>query len=220
MASRSPETMLNIAVLVSGSGTNLQAIIDTVHTGDCPAEVSLVLSNKPAYGLTRAQDAGIATALLEAQSGESREAYDARLLKTLEAYKPDLIVLAGFMRILSADFVAHFDGRMLNIHPSLLPLYKGLNTHQRALDDAQSQHGATVHFVTAELDSGPALIQGIVEVEAQDDIDSLSARVHLVEHKIYPQAIDWIARRRAYCKDGIVHFDGKPLIAPKRLTLE
>ncbi len=208
---------LRVAVLISGSGTNLQAIIDEIHLGTSPAEVVAVLSNKPAYGLERARLANIPTRQVSAKPGQSREDYDGELDRVVAEFKPDLLVLAGFMRILSASFVNRYDGQLLNIHPSLLPLYKGLDTHARALADGQTEHGATVHFVTPELDSGPRLIQGVVDVKQTDDVDSLSARVHVIEHKIYPMAVDWLASGRIRYADGDIYLDGELLEEPRRV---
>ncbi len=207
-------------VLISGSGSNLQAIIDAVREGRIDADIRAVVSNRQAFGLARAAQAGVPAELLQAARGEARGDYDRRLLELTERYRPDLLVLAGFMRILSAGFVEHYAGRMLNIHPSLLPAYKGLDTHARALADGCTRHGATVHFVTAELDSGPALIQGIVNVAPLDTVETLSARVQRAEHIIYPQALEWFAAGRARCTADRLLFDGEPLSEPKRMLID
>ena len=179
-----------LAVLVSGGGSNLQSILDKIDSGALPAEVRLVLSNKPdAYGLTRAKERGIATAVLDHKAYDSREAFDAALMKAIDAHQPTLVVLAGFMRILTPGFVAHYAGRMLNIHPSLLPAFTGLHTHQRAIEAGCKFAGATVHEVTAELDHGPILAQAVVPVMPDDDEHTLAARVLTQEHIIYPRAI-------------------------------
>ena len=183
---------LDIIVLISGSGSNLQAFIDQAN--ELNINIKAVISNKAdAYGIERAKQANIETLILSHQNYDSREAFDHILQSEIDKIKPDLIVLAGFMRILSAKFVNHFQDRILNIHPSLLPKYKGLNTHQRAIDAHDSYHGASVHVVTAELDDGPVIIQGRLEISPKDTATSLQQRIHQIEHKIYPQAIKWIA---------------------------
>ena len=186
-----------IVVLISGSGSNLQAIIDAVSNEDFDAEVVAVISNKPnVLGLERASKAKIATSVIDHKEYPQREVFDAHLLKEIERHQPDLIVLAGFMRILTPDFVKRYEGRMLNIHPSLLPKYPGLNTHQRAIDAGDKVHGVTVHFVTAELDSGPNVIQAQVKTFENDTAESLSKRVQEQEHIIYPIATKWFVEGR------------------------
>lgn len=181
--------MIKIAVLVSGSGSNLQALIDANLSG----QIVGVISNKPeAYALKRAEKAGIATAIIEHKQYPNREAFDAVMQQQLLAWDVDLVILAGFMRILSAPFVQAWQGKMLNIHPSLLPHYKGMHTHQRVLHTGDVWHGCTVHYVTAELDAGQALAQGVLQVQIQDDVSSLAKRVHQLEHLIYPQVVEWI----------------------------
>ncbi|MCF6189748.1 MAG: phosphoribosylglycinamide formyltransferase [Cocleimonas sp.] len=182
-----------IVVLLSGKGSNLQAIIDQVSVGDIKAEIIAVISNRPdVMGLQRAEKAGIPNHVLEHTHFASREAFDQSLAQIIDSYEPDLIVLAGFMRILSDVFVEKFQGKLINIHPSLLPKYKGLHTHKQALENRDNEHGATVHFVIPELDTGKNIIQGIVPVKADDTEESLAKRVHKVEHIIYPKAIQWI----------------------------
>lgn len=201
-----------IAVLISGSGSNLQALIDACQNGDIPASISVVVSNRSdAYGLERARKAGIATAIVNHRAFDSRAAFDAELASTLEGFAPDLVILAGFMRILTADFVRRFHGRLLNIHPSLLPLYPGLHTHQRALDAGDREAGATVHFVTEELDGGPAILQARVPVLPGDDADRLAQRVLIEEHRIYPLAARWFAEGRLRLEQGRACLDGQPL---------
>lgn len=179
-----------IAVLISGNGSNLQAIIDAVNQGQIQAEIVLVLSNKAsAYGLQRAQQANIPTEILSGKDFDSRESYDMALQKILDTYRPDLIVLAGFMRILSENFVNHFAGKLINIHPSLLPKYKGINTHQRVLDAGDKIHGVTIHYVTADLDDGPIIEQASLEVLSDETADTLEARIHQLEHELYPRVI-------------------------------
>lgn len=183
------EKKLPIVVLISGSGSNLQSIIDASQQ-DLPVEIRAVISNKAdAYGLTRARHAGIPTAVLDHKAYPDRESYDAALRDLIDDYAPKLVVLAGFMRILSDDFVRHYEGRMMNIHPSLLPKYRGLNTHARAIEAGDREAGCTVHFVTPELDAGPAILQARVPIEEDDTAESLATRVLEQEHRIYPEAI-------------------------------
>ncbi len=180
---------LPIVVLISGSGSNLQSIIDAARE-DLPVTIRAVISNKlDAYGLTRAHEAGIATEVLDHKEFPDRESYDAALQHLIDNYQPGLVVLAGFMRILTDDFVRHYAGRMMNIHPSLLPKYRGLNTHARAIEAGDSEAGCTVHFVTPELDAGPPILQARVPVHPDDSPESLAARVLEQEHRIYPEAI-------------------------------
>jgi len=183
---------LKVVVLISGSGSNLQAFIDQAK--DINIEIQAVLSNKAeAFGLERARKANIPAIALPHSDFDSREDFDQALIKELDQYNPELIILAGFMRILSPSFVNHFKDKIINIHPSLLPKYKGLNTHQRAIDAGEKNHGASVHLVTAELDDGPVIIQGQLAILPVDTADSLQKRIHKIEHKIYPQAVQWIA---------------------------
>jgi len=187
---------LPVVVLVSGSGSNLQALIDGAQA-DLPIRIRAVVSNEPgAFGLERARRAGIGTRVLNHRDYPSREAYDAALGDLIDGFEPGLIVLAGFMRILTPAFVARFRGRMLNIHPSLLPKFRGLHTHQRALAAGEIVHGASVHFVTEALDGGPVVLQAKVPIEPGDDPQQLAARVLCQEHRIYPQAVRWFAQGR------------------------
>ena len=180
---------LPIVVLISGGGSNLQAIIDAA-SNDLPVEIRAVISNKAdAYGLERAKQAGIDTVVIDHTQFDSRETFDAELSRSIDSYSPELVVLAGFMRILSDGFVHHYDGRMLNIHPSLLPRYKGTNTHARAIEAGDSEAGCSVHLVTAELDSGQVLLQARVPILEGDTPNTLAARVLVEEHRIYPEAI-------------------------------
>ncbi|QYJ73897.1 phosphoribosylglycinamide formyltransferase [Shewanella sp. FJAT-52076] len=202
-----------VVVLISGSGSNLQAIIDQSQ-GRGGVELVGVISNKPdAYGLVRAHHAEINTSCVIAQKGEKRADYDARLTAAIEAYQPDLIVLAGFMRILSEGFVSRYLGKMLNIHPSLLPKYTGLDTHQRAIDAGDSEHGASVHFVTPELDAGPVILQAKVPIYEGDDAQTLAERVHEQEHAIYPLVVKWFAAGRLKMDADGAYLDGN-LIGP------
>lgn len=201
-----------IVVLISGSGSNLQALIDAAQAGTLNARIVSVISNKAdVYGLQRAQAAGIATTVLSHKTFATREEYDTALLNTVQQHQPDLVILAGFMRILSPIFVAPLYGKLMNIHPSLLPKYPGLHTHQRALDAGDSVAGATVHFVSTDLDGGPAIIQASVPVLSDDTAETLAQRVLQQEHIIYPQAVRWFCTERLHCKDQHVMLDGKIL---------
>lgn len=194
---KATSTSPSIVVLISGSGSNLQAIIDECAAGKIPGTINAVLSNKAdAYGLTRAEQANIATHTLSHKDFETRELYDKELIKIIDQYQPDVVVLAGFMRILTAEFVEHYKGKLLNIHPSLLPKYQGLNTHQRAIDADDKEHGCSVHFVTEELDGGPVILQAKVPVFEQDSADDLAQRVHVQEHLIYPMVVKWMCQNR------------------------
>ncbi len=205
---------LSIVVLLSGNGSNLQAIIDQSQTADCPFTIAAVISNRAnAYGLKRAAAADIPQHCIEHGQYASREAFDQAMMHTIDQYQPGLVVLAGFMRILTADFVRHYQGRMLNIHPSLLPKYKGLDTHQRAIDAGDQWHGVSIHFVTEELDGGPVILQSRIEINSDDDADSLASRIHQKEHIIYPMVIAWYATGRLSLQDGQLRFDGQTLHA-------
>ncbi len=208
----------NVVVLISGSGSNLQALIDSVAHDGNPARIAAVICNRAdAYGLERAQQAGIATGLLDHKQFDGREAFDAALIQTIDAHQPDLVVLAGFMRILTPGFVQHFAGRLLNIHPSLLPRHKGLHTHQRALEAGDTEHGCSVHFVTEELDGGPLVVQAVLPIKADDTAESLARRVHQQEHQIYPLAVRWFAEGRLRLGAQGAMLDGQPLPASGHL---
>jgi phosphoribosylglycinamide formyltransferase-1 len=184
-------------VLISGNGSNLQAMIDAVDAGRLNAEIVGVISNRPnTYGLTRAENAGIKTLCLDHTEYADRAAYDVELQRAIESLQADAIVLAGFMRILTPEFVDAFAGKLLNIHPSLLPKYKGLNTHQRAIDNGDKEHGVSVHFVTPELDGGPVIIQSRVPVFEDDTADDLAERVQEQERRIYPLVLSWFSAGR------------------------
>ena len=184
--------MKNIVILISGRGSNMEALIAARDAGELPVNIAAVISNRPdAKGLETAARAGIATRALDHKAYAGREAFDAALAECIDGFAPDLVILAGFMRILTPDFVRHYEGRLLNIHPSLLPSFPGLHTHQRALDEGVRIHGCTVHFVTAELDHGPVVIQAAVPVLDGDDEAALAARVLRQEHRVYPQAVRW-----------------------------
>jgi phosphoribosylglycinamide formyltransferase-1 len=180
----------SLVILISGRGSNMRSILEAMQNGDLDISISAVISNRPgAAGLELAASAGIATAVVDHKTFDSREAFDETLAKTIDNYQPDYIILAGFMRILTAEFVHHYTGKLLNIHPSLLPKFKGLHTHQRAIEAGEKEHGASVHFVTPELDDGPVILQARVPVLADDTEDTLAARVLIEEHKLYPAAI-------------------------------
>ena len=197
------------AILISGSGTNLQSFIDRVAAGDLALDLCVVFSNKPdAYGLVRAEKAGIPTACVEHGDYPDRESFDRAVIGELDRCRPELLVLAGFMRILSPVFVNHYEGRILNIHPALLPSYPGLNTHQRVLDAGDEWHGSTVHFVTEELDGGPRILQGRLRVDPSESADELQHRVQAVEHQIYPEAAGLVGSGRVQFRDGKAWIDG------------
>jgi phosphoribosylglycinamide formyltransferase-1 len=203
------------AILISGSGTNLQSFIDQVADGRLDLDLRIVFSNNPdAFGLERARKAGIPTESFGHRDFPSREMFDRAVAGILDVYEPELIVLAGFMRILSPWFVKHYEGRILNIHPALLPKYPGLNTHQRALDAGDEWHGSTVHFVTEELDGGPRILQGRLRVDPTETADELQHRVQAIEHQIYPEAAALVGSGRAEFRDGRTWLDGKPADEP------
>ena len=208
-AQRAP---IGLVVLISGNGSNLQAIIDAIAAGEIPAQIRAVISNNPdAYGLERARRAGIPVEVVDHRDFPDRESYDRALQSVIDHYRPDLVVLAGFMRILTPAFVEHYAGRMLNIHPSLLPRYQGLDTHRRVLEAGDSVHGVSVHFVTPELDSGPVVLQAEVPVEPGDTEDDLARKVHAEEHVIYPRVIRWFAEGRLKLDGDRVLLDGQPM---------
>jgi len=201
-----------VVVLISGNGSNLQALIDAQGHDELGGEIVAVVSNEPeAYGLTRAREAGIDAVVLPHREYENRDAYDGALIKVIERHEPDLVVLAGFMRILTPRFVQRFLGRLINIHPSLLPAYQGLDTHARALADGVAEHGCSVHFVTEELDGGPVLLQAVVEVAEDETEESLKQKVHAREHLIYPIAVKWCLEGRLRFSGEGATFDGTPL---------
>ena len=207
-----------IVVLLSGRGSNFQSLLNASLTGELSGSIDLVISNRPqAGGLAIANNANIDTALIDHQAYATRDAFDADLAGVIDNVTPDLIVLAGFMRILTQSFVSQFAGRLLNIHPSLLPLYPGLNTHQRALDNGDTHAGATVHYVTGELDGGPSVIQAKVPIESGDTKDRLADRILQVEHQIYPQAVNWHLSGRLALRNGVLYKDSVPLPATGEL---
>ena len=207
-----------IVVLLSGRGSNFQSLLNASLTVELSGSIDLVISNRPqAGGLAIANNANIDTALIDHQAYATRDAFDADLAGVIDSVTPDLIVLAGFMRILTQSFVSQFAGRLLNIHPSLLPLYPGLNTHQRALDNGDTHAGATVHYVTGELDGGPSVIQAKVPIESGDTKDRLADRILQVEHQIYPQAVNWHLSGRLALRNGVLYKDSVPLPATGEL---
>ena len=198
------------AILISGSGTNLQAFIEAVANGGLDLDLVVVFSNNAnAFGLERAELAGIPTACVQHQDFPDRGAFDHAVIAELDRFEPDLLILAGFMRILSPAFVSHYAGKILNIHPALLPLYPGLNTHQRVLAAGDKWHGSTVHFVTEELDGGPSILQGRLAVVPGESADDLQTRVQAVEHQIYPHAAGLVASGKVTLKNGRCWVDGK-----------
>lgn len=212
--------MKKTVILISGRGSNMEALIRARDAGELPIGIAAVISNRPdAKGLATAAAAGIPTAVVDHKAFAGREAFDAALAECIDAWAPDLVVLAGFMRILTAAFVSRYEGRLLNIHPSLLPAFPGLHTHQKAIDEGVRVHGCTVHFVTAALDHGPVVVQAAVPVLDGDDEDSLAARVLAQEHRIYPLAVRWFAEGRLRLEGGRVRLDapqdgGAALISP------
>ncbi len=204
----------SLVVLISGRGSNLQAILDAIRDGRLNAELRAVISNNPdAPGLDLARRAGVAVEVIDHRRYPARADFDAELRRHIDRHSPTLIVLAGFMRILSDDFIRHFEGRLLNIHPSLLPDFPGLNTHARALAAGAREHGATVHFVTPAVDAGPVVLQARVAVEPGDTPATLAARVLREEHRILPEAIGWILAGRLTLRDGQALLDGRPVPA-------
>ncbi|MFT2091171.1 phosphoribosylglycinamide formyltransferase [Paraglaciecola sp. 2405UD69-4] len=202
----------SIVVLVSGNGSNLQAIIDSISQQKIHGKVVAVFANKSdAYGLVRAEKANIPAIFINHKEFASREEYDNEMMQRIDKYAPDLIVLAGFMRILTPQFVAHYQGKMLNIHPSLLPKYKGLDTHQRAIDAGDVEHGASVHFVTAELDGGPVVLQSKVPIFASQNADELAQRVQQQERQMYPLVISWFCADRLKMLNNHAELDGQIL---------
>ena len=209
---------IRLVVLISGRGSNLQAILDQAASGELPVEVAAVVSNRPGvHGLERARQAGVPALELDHKNFADRPEFEAALIETIDRRQPDLVVLAGFMRVLTAGFTEHYRGRLLNIHPSLLPKFRGLHTHERAIAAGETEHGASIHFVTAELDGGPVIVQARVPVLSGDDPDVLAARVLEQEHRLYPLAIRWFAEQRLRLKGEQVWFDGQSLVEPLRL---
>ncbi|WP_038141094.1 phosphoribosylglycinamide formyltransferase [Thiothrix lacustris] len=215
MAHKPLTALPTLVVLISGSGSNLQAILKAIQTGRLQARIGAVISNRPdVYGLQRAAEAGIPTAVVDHTAFANRDGFDETLQQQIDSFKPDLVVLAGFMRILTPAFVRHYQGRMLNIHPSLLPLYKGIHTHRRVLEDGGDEHGVSVHFVTPELDGGPLIMQAKVPVLPSDSETSLAERVQVQEHVIYPQVVKWFVEGRLKLEGNQAMLDGNALTRP------
>jgi phosphoribosylglycinamide formyltransferase-1 len=208
-------TRCRAAILISGSGTNLQAFIDCATAGRLDLELACVFSNRlDAFGLERAKNAGIATICIEHGDFADREAFDRAISAALDPFEPDLLILAGFMRILSPGFVNRYEGRILNIHPALLPAYPGLDTHRRVLDAGETWHGSTVHFVTEQLDGGPRILAGRLRVDANEAAAELADRIQAIEHQIYPEAAAWFAAGRLTYREGGAWLDGVRLDEP------
>ena len=213
--------MKNIVILISCRGSNMEALIAARDAGQLPVNIAAVISNRPdAKGLETASRAGITAHFIDHKAFAGREAFDAALAECIDQFNPDLVVLAGFMRILSEGFVRHYAGRLMNIHPSLLPSFPGLHTHQRALEEGVRIHGCTVHFVTPTLDHGPVIIQAAIPVLDGDTEESLAARILVQEHKVYPQAIRWFAEDKLTLENGRVRLsadlaDTAVLISPE-----
>jgi len=206
-----------LIVLISGNGSNLQAIIDNIQQGKLPVHLQAVISDRPgAFGLTRAENAHVPVHVIDYKQYPDRAAFDSALMQQIDTYQPDLIVLAGFMRILTPVCVQHYLGKMINIHPSLLPKYQGLDTHRRVLEAGETEHGASVHYVTPELDSGPVILQARVPVLATDSADSLRQRVHEAEHQIYPIAIARIAAGQVSFRNDQVYYQDHPIRKEQR----
>ncbi len=201
-----------IVILISGSGSNMVAIADSCKKQEMDANVVAVISNRPGVaGLDRARELNIETQVVDHTTYSTREEFDVNLIRAIDEHSPDLIILAGFMRILTSDLVRRYKGRLLNIHPSLLPKYKGLHTHKRALEAEDKEHGVTVHFVSEDLDGGPNIIQAVIPVLNDDNEKSLQSRVQLQEHVIYPIAIKWLVEGRLSMHKGDAYFDNEPL---------
>jgi len=204
---------MRIAVLISGTGSNLQALIDAQSDSDY--EIALVLSNRPgAAGLDKAQQAGIDSRVLDHKSYDSRESFDQAMISVIDQFEVEAVILAGFMRILTPQFTQHYLGRMLNIHPSLLPKYPGLHTHQRALESSDAKHGLSIHFVTAELDGGPVILQAQFAIDRTDTEDSLKQKVQQLEHQAYPLVTNWLAQGIIALKNNQAWYKNEPIIEP------
>lgn len=214
------QSACGVVALISGRGSNLQAILDAAVKGELAAEIRAVISNRPGVaGLERARRAGVPAITVDHKKFVHRADFETALTACIDKFSPDLLLLAGFMRILQPDFVTHYQGRMLNIHPSLLPKYRGLHTHERVLAAGEREHGASVHFVTPDLDAGPVIVQARVPVFADDDPATLADRVLAQEHRIYPVAVRWFAEKRIALVGDNVLFDGQPLATPKLFDL-
>ncbi len=207
-----------VVVLISGSGTNLQALIDGQLNQTLAIDIVGVISNRPGVaGLERAEKAGIPTKVLDHKSFDTREEFDWQMEREIIKFDPDLVVLAGYMRIMTPELVKAFEGKMLNIHPSLLPKYPGLHTHRRALENGDAEHGSSVHFVTEVLDGGPLIAQSRININDDDTEQTLGERIKLIEHKLYPQVVQWFAEGRLSFKNNQTFFDGEKLEQPKQV---
>lgn len=207
-----PARQPSVVILISGTGTNMLTIAKQALSGEIPCKISAVISNRPAaHGLVSAKELGIETAYVDHTNYPQRELFDAALIRAIDQHEPDLVILAGFMRILTNDFVNRYQGRLINIHPSLLPKYPGLNTHQRAIDAGDKVHGVTTHFVTPELDGGPNIIQAQVPILEKDSADTLATRVQAQEHVIYPITVKWFVQGRLTHDERNVYLDGEVL---------
>ncbi|MFT5502738.1 MAG: phosphoribosylglycinamide formyltransferase-1 [Gammaproteobacteria bacterium] len=203
---------LKLVVCISGNGSNLQAIIDAINMGQLNASIACVISDNPdAYGLTRAQDHGLQCQCINPRHYTDRISYDLALRQLLEGLEFNLLVLAGFMRILDSAFIKAFERKIINIHPSILPHYKGLNTHQRAMNNNETEHGVSIHIVTAELDDGPVLLRGRYKIESNHQLSDLQTLGHYLEHEMYPLLLSWIQKRRLTITDKTIEFDGNPI---------
>ena len=208
-------TGISFVVLISGNGSNLQAIIDSIGSGQLNARLSAVISNNAdAYGLTRAKNHAIETRLVDHQQYDSRDAFDQALQHCVQEFKPDYIVLAGFMRILGSAFIHAYNNKILNIHPSLLPNYKGLNTYQRAMNNGETEHGVSIHIVTPELDDGPVLIRGRYAIEEGDTLTDLQNKGHRLEHHMYPKTLQWLSDKKLIIGEHGIEFEKQPLQKP------
>lgn len=213
--------MIRFAVLASGTGSNFQALIDAVQQGRIQAELVGIISNNPdAYALQRAKQAGIRQQVIDHRLFTDRASFEAEMIQVLQNWQVDVILMAGFMRVLTANFVNRFSGQLINIHPSLLPAYKGLNTYARVLNTGDRLHGCTVHFVTPELDSGAAIAQSVMQVSPHDTLDSLKAKTHALEHELYPRIMGWIAAGRVALLGNQAYLDGQVLVEPVRFMHE
>jgi phosphoribosylglycinamide formyltransferase-1 len=205
---------INIVILISGNGSNMQSIVDACQTKKINGEVAAVISNRPnAHGLTRALKARVPGYLLDHTGYDTRESYDRSLIQLIDRFSPDLVVLAGFMRILSPGFVNHYAGRLINIHPSLLPKYTGLHTHRRVLESGDTFHGSSVHFVTEELDGGPIIAQRKLKIEPEDTEDTLTDKIKALEHQLYPEVVGWFSQGRLSMRDNQALMDGQPILS-------
>lgn len=203
---------VNLIVIISGNGSNLQSIIDAIEAGKLDARISVVISNNAdAYGLKRANNHGIESIVIDHRRFQSRDAFDLELLHRVNQYRPDFIVLAGFMRILGSDFIQAYRHKILNIHPSILPHYKGLNTHQRALDNNEREHGVSIHLVTAELDDGPILLQARYPVDNGDSVEDLQIKGHALEHRMYPAILQWLSTGDLQIGEGSVVYKNQSI---------